>query len=95
MWVGALFCAAPAAGIAQRLHPFKRTFARSVSTLAERHSSPLMEQPQQISASQRQLGSESPDWLARLPLPDMPDLGGDDWLQDFAAGPLASAAPHR
>jgi hypothetical protein len=54
-----------------------------------------MEQPQQQPALQRQLGSESPDWLARLPLPDMPDLGGDDWLQDFAAGPLASAAPHR
>lgn len=47
-----------------------------------------MEPPQQPSM-QQQPGSESPDWLARLP--DMPDLGADDsWLQDFAAGSLAS-----
>jgi hypothetical protein len=54
-----------------------------------------MEQPQQQQAPQRPPGSESPDWLARLPLPDMPDLAGDDWLQDFAPAPLAAAAPYR
>lgn len=49
-----------------------------------------MEQPQQ-QQQQRQPGSESPDWLARLP--DMPDLGGDDsWLQEFAAESLACPA---